>query len=83
GDLPVTFNISAARDLEPTRNIYGWKFTWLNKAYRNVWQCTNLLQRHDFRRKFNTAARPMFVCYPTEDVFGLDGVEKLLTLLPR
>jgi len=81
GDLSVTFNISAAGDLEPTRNISGWKFTWLNKTYTNVSHGTNLLQRHEFRRKFDAAAKPMFVCYPTEDGFGLDGVEKLLKLL--
>ncbi|KAF8841728.1 hypothetical protein BDN67DRAFT_996059 [Paxillus ammoniavirescens] len=49
GDLLVTFDISVAGDFEPTKNISGWKFTWLNKTYTSVSHGTNLLQRHEFR----------------------------------
>ncbi|KAI6113509.1 hypothetical protein EV401DRAFT_2058689 [Pisolithus croceorrhizus] len=83
GSISVTFNISAAGDLEPTRNISGWKFTWLSQTYRNVSKGANLLQRSDFRSKFDATKEPMFVCYPTEDGFGLDGIETLLKLLRR
>ncbi|KAI6145539.1 hypothetical protein BKA82DRAFT_13716 [Pisolithus tinctorius] len=83
GSMSVTFNISAAGDLEPTRNISGWKFTWLSQTYRNVSKGANLLQRSDFRRKFDASKEPMFVCYLTEDGFGWDGIETLLRLLRR
>ncbi|KAI6046325.1 hypothetical protein EDC04DRAFT_2558186 [Pisolithus marmoratus] len=83
GSVSVTFNISAAGGLEPARNISGWKFTWLSQTYRNVSKGANLLQRSDFRSKFDASKEPMFVCYPTEDGFGLDGIETLLKLLRR
>ncbi|KAG6330798.1 hypothetical protein ID866_8290 [Astraeus odoratus] len=83
GRAPVTFNLSAAGDLEPTRNISGWKFTWLRNTYRNVSKGANLLQRSNFRSKFDASQEPMFVCYPTEDGFGLEGVETLLRMLRR
>ncbi|KAH7909510.1 hypothetical protein BJ138DRAFT_1010655 [Hygrophoropsis aurantiaca] len=83
GHMSVTFSISAAGDLKPTKNVSGWKFTWLNKTYSNVSQGTGLLNRSDFRSKFDSEREPMFVCYPTEDGFGLDGIETLLKLLRR
>ncbi|KIJ65980.1 hypothetical protein HYDPIDRAFT_174752 [Hydnomerulius pinastri MD-312] len=83
GNLSVSFDISAAKDLKPTRNISGWKITWLSKTYRSVSQGAHLVQRHDFRSKFDTSSKPMFVCYPTEDGLGLEGVEALLKLLRR
>ncbi|OAX40208.1 hypothetical protein K503DRAFT_791499 [Rhizopogon vinicolor AM-OR11-026] len=83
GDISVTFNISAASDLKPTKNVSGWKFTWLNKTYSNVSQGAGLLNRGDFRSKFDSSREPMFVCYPSEDGFGLDGIEMLIKLLRR
>ncbi|KAG1737906.1 uncharacterized protein EDB91DRAFT_1054813 [Suillus paluster] len=83
GDISVTFNVSAASDLKPTKNISGWKFTWLNKTYSNVNQGAGLLNRGNFRSKFDASREPMFVCYSTEDGFGLDGIETLLKLLRR
>ncbi|KAH7928703.1 hypothetical protein BV22DRAFT_1030465 [Leucogyrophana mollusca] len=83
GNVSVTFSISAADDLKPTKNVSGWKFTWLNKTYSNVSQGAGLLNRSDFRSKFDSTREPMFVCYPTEDGFGLDGIETLLKLLRR
>ncbi|KAG1746371.1 hypothetical protein EDB19DRAFT_354851 [Suillus lakei] len=83
GDISVTFNISAASDLKPTKNVSGWKFTWLNKTYSNVSQGAGLLSRGDFRSKFGSSRDLMFVCYPTEDGFGLDGIETLMKLLRR
>jgi len=83
GDISVTFNISAARDLKPTKNVSGWKFTWLNKTYSNVSQGAGLLNRGNFRSKFDSSREPMFVCYPSENGFGLDGIEMLIKLLRR
>ncbi|EIW80295.1 hypothetical protein CONPUDRAFT_125025 [Coniophora puteana RWD-64-598 SS2] len=83
GDISVTFSISAAGDLKPTKNISGWRFTWLNKTYSNVSSSAGLLNRGDFRSKFDSKREPMFVCYSSEDGFGLDGIETLVKLLRR
>jgi len=83
GDISVTFSISAAGDLKPTKNISGWRFTWLNKTYSNVSSSAGLLNRGGFRSKFDSKREPMFVCYSSEDGFGLDGIETLVKLLRR
>lgn len=83
GDISVTFSISAASTLKPTKNISGWKFTWLNKTYTNVSSSAGLVNRGDFRSKFDSKREPMFVCYSGEDGFGLDGIETLIKLLRR
>jgi len=57
GDISVTFNISASSDLKPTKNISGWKFTWLNKTYSNVSQGAGLLNRGNFRVRFYSTIR--------------------------
>ncbi|EGN92755.1 hypothetical protein SERLA73DRAFT_116865 [Serpula lacrymans var. lacrymans S7.3] len=83
GKVEVTFSISAAPSLDPVKNVSGWKFTWLNKTYKKVSESSGLFKRGDFRSKFHGAHEPMFVCYPTEDGFGLDGIETLLRVLRK
>ena len=45
-------------------------------------KATGLINRLEFRRKFESIHEPMFVCYP-EDGFGLDGVKALLRALKK
>ena len=45
-------------------------------------KATGLINRLEFRRKFESIHEPMFVCYP-EDGFGLDGVMALLKALRK
>ncbi|KAF8549969.1 hypothetical protein OG21DRAFT_1514629 [Imleria badia] len=84
GHLTVTFNISAASELK-SRNISGLTFTGLSGLYASVAGSAKLMNRHDFRRKFDTFDQPMFVCYPTKEAgeFVLHGIRKLLKLLQR
>ncbi|KAH9989650.1 hypothetical protein BJV77DRAFT_1061190 [Russula vinacea] len=75
------FGITASDTLTPVDNLSGWKITWLSKTYNKVVGLTGLTRRGDFRNKFHSQHIPMYVCYPAEDGFGLDGVNKLIKCL--
>ncbi|ETW78036.1 hypothetical protein HETIRDRAFT_325691 [Heterobasidion irregulare TC 32-1] len=79
--ITVTFGISAADKLTPVGNLSGWKVSWLGKAYGKVVGATGLVRRGNFRDKFHAEHMPMYVCYPTEDGFGLDGINALIKCL--
>jgi hypothetical protein len=79
--VAVTFGITASDTLTPVDNLSGWKITWLSKTYNKVVGLTGLTRRGDFRNKFHSQHMPMYVCYPAEDGFGLDGVNKLIKSL--
>jgi len=79
--VAVTFGITASDSLTPVDNLSGWKITWLSKTYNKVIGLTGLTKRGDFRNKFHSQHMPMYVCYPAEDGFGLDGVNKLIKCL--
>lgn len=81
GGVAVTFGITASDSLTPVDNLSGWKITWLSKTYNKVIGLTGLTKRGDFRNKFHSQHMPMYVCYPAEDGFGLDGVNKLIKCL--
>ncbi|KAI0064318.1 hypothetical protein BV25DRAFT_1800874 [Artomyces pyxidatus] len=81
GRVTVTFGVSASDSLTPVDNLSGWKITWLSKTYNTVIGGTGLTRRHDFRNKFHSDHKTMYVCYPSEDGFGLDGVNKLIKCL--
>jgi len=81
GGVAVTFGITASDSLTPVDNLSGWKITWLSKTYNKVIGLTGLTRRGDFRNKFHSKHMPMYVCYPAEDGFGLDGVNKLIKSL--
>jgi len=81
GGVAVTFGITASDTLTPVDNLSGWKITWLSKTYNKVVGLTGLTRRGDFRNKFHSQHMPMYVCYPAEDGFGLDGVNKLIKSL--
>ncbi|KAI0301634.1 hypothetical protein B0F90DRAFT_1628641 [Multifurca ochricompacta] len=81
GGVAVTFGITASDSLTPVDNLSGWKITWLSKTYNKVIGLTGLTRRGDFRNKFHSQHIPMYVCYPAEDGFGLDGVNKLIKSL--
>ncbi|KDR77301.1 hypothetical protein GALMADRAFT_139295 [Galerina marginata CBS 339.88] len=80
--VTVTFGISAAPDFQPIRNLGGWKVKALGKTYSKVASGAKLLQRGEFRSKFDSDHDPMYVCYPS-DGFGLDGVNALLKVLKK
>ncbi|KAJ3512683.1 hypothetical protein NLJ89_g3380 [Agrocybe chaxingu] len=80
--VTVTFGISAAPGLEPIHNLGGWKVSALSKTYGKVAKGAKLIQRGEFRSKFNTATDPMYVCYPPNG-FGLEGVNALLKVLKK
>ncbi|PPQ81122.1 hypothetical protein CVT26_011232 [Gymnopilus dilepis] len=80
--VTVTFGISAAPDFQPIRNLGGWKVKALSKTYSKVASGAKLINRGDFRNKFDSEHDPMYVCYPP-DGFGLDGVNALLKLLRK
>ncbi|KAF8236128.1 hypothetical protein L208DRAFT_1451169 [Tricholoma matsutake] len=80
--LTVTFGISAAGEMEPVENLSGWKVTALAKFYSKIAYMTGLGRRGEFRRKFDSKHKPMYVCYPANG-FGLDGVNAMLTLLKK
>ncbi|KAL1743134.1 hypothetical protein HDZ31DRAFT_83631 [Schizophyllum fasciatum] len=82
GRYTVTFGISAASSMVPTHNLSGWKVHTLSNTYNRVAKSTGLLNRLEFRKKFESIHEPMFVCYP-EDGFGLDGVMALLKALRK
>ncbi|KAI5889795.1 uncharacterized protein SCHCODRAFT_02670756 [Schizophyllum commune H4-8] len=82
GRYTVTFGISAANSMVPTHNLSGWKVHTLSNTYNKVAKSTGLLNRLEFRKKFESIHEPMFVCYP-EDGFGLDGVMALLKALRK
>ena len=82
GRYTVTFGISAANSMVPTHNLSGWKVHTLSNTYNKVAKSTGLLNRLEFRKKFESIHEPMFVCYP-EDGFGLDGVKALLRALKK
>jgi hypothetical protein len=79
--VAVTFGITASDTITPVDNLSGWKITWLSKTYNKVVGLTGLTRRGDFRNKFHSQHMPMYVCYPAEDGFGLDGVNKLIKSL--
>ncbi|KAI0052156.1 hypothetical protein FA95DRAFT_1586830 [Auriscalpium vulgare] len=79
--VTVTFGVSASDSLTPVDNLSGWKITWLSKTYNGVIGATGLTKRGDFRAKFHSEHQPLYVCYPVEDGFGLDGVNKLIKCL--
>lgn len=79
--VAVTFGITASDTLTPVDNLSGWKITWLSKTYNKVVGLTGLTRRGDFRNKFHSQHKTMYVCYPAEDGFGLDGVNKLIKSL--
>ncbi|KAH9962969.1 hypothetical protein BC827DRAFT_1196199 [Russula dissimulans] len=79
--VAVTFGITASDTLTPVDNLGGWKITWLSKTYNKVIALTGLTRRGDFRNKFHSQHVPMYVCYPAEQGFGLDGVNKLIKCL--
>lgn len=78
----LTFGISAAPGLEPVHNLGGWKVKALSKTYSKIASSAKLINRGEFRRKFDSAHEPMYVCYPP-DGFGLDGVNTLFKLLKK
>ncbi|KAL1676967.1 hypothetical protein EV122DRAFT_252875 [Schizophyllum commune] len=80
--ITVTFGISAADKMSATHHLGGWKVTALSKTYAKIAKATGLINRLEFRRKFESIHEPMFVCYP-EDGFGLDGVKALLRALKK
>lgn len=80
--ITVTFGISAADRMSATHHLGGWKVTALSKTYAKIAKATGLINRLEFRRKFESIHEPMFVCYP-EDGFGLDGVKALLKALKK
>ncbi|CAA7268795.1 unnamed protein product [Cyclocybe aegerita] len=80
--VTVTFGISAAPGLEPIHNLGGWKVSALSKTYGKVAKGAKLIQRGEFRSKFDTAPDPMYVCYPPNG-FGLEGVNALLKVLKK
>ncbi|KAH9979739.1 hypothetical protein BJV74DRAFT_857584 [Russula compacta] len=73
--------ITASDSLVPVSNLSGWKITWLSKTYSTVIGLTGLTRRGDFRNKFHSRHVPMYVCYPSDDGFSLDCVNKLLKCL--
>jgi len=79
--VTVTFGITASDTLTPVDNMSGWKITWLSKTYNKVVGLTGLTRRGDFRNKFHSQHLPMYVCYPADEGFGLDGVNKLIKCL--
>ncbi|KAF9485743.1 hypothetical protein BDN70DRAFT_871073 [Pholiota conissans] len=80
--VTVTFGISAAPEFAPVRNLGGWKVKALSKTYKKVALAAKLIQRGEFRSKFDSEADPMYVCYPPNG-FGLDGVNALLKVLRK
>ncbi|KAF5313516.1 hypothetical protein D9611_008501 [Ephemerocybe angulata] len=80
--VAVTFGISASPELHPVHNLGGWKVKALSKTYKHVASSAKLINRGEFRRKFDSDHKPMYVCYP-EDGFGLDGVNTLFKLLKK
>jgi len=80
--VTVTFGISAAPDFQPIRNLGGWKVKALSKTYSKVASGAKLINRGEFRSKFDSEHDPMYVCYPP-DGFGLDGVNALLKVLRK
>ncbi|KAH9474780.1 hypothetical protein JR316_0013245 [Psilocybe cubensis] len=80
--VTVTFGISASPEFQPIRNLGGWKVKALGKTYNKVASGAKLIQRGEFRSKFDSEADPMYVCYPA-DGFGLDGVNALLKVLKK
>ncbi|KAL0566662.1 hypothetical protein V5O48_015347 [Marasmius crinis-equi] len=79
----VTFGITASDNLTPIDNLSGWKITGLAKVYGKVAKTAGLLKRGDFRAKFDSGVEPMYVCYPKEEGFGLDGIKSLLKVLRK
>ncbi|KAI0062509.1 hypothetical protein BV25DRAFT_1803919 [Artomyces pyxidatus] len=79
--VTVTFGVSASSSLTPVDNLSGWKVTWLSKTYNHVVGGTGLTRRGDFRSKFQSEHTPMYVCYASEEGFGIDGVNKLMKAL--
>ncbi|KAI0322943.1 hypothetical protein OF83DRAFT_1167226 [Amylostereum chailletii] len=77
----VTFGITASDSMTPVDNLSGWKISWLSATYNKVVGGTGLTRRGDFRNKFHTFHMPMYVCYPTEQGMGIDGVTKLIKCL--
>ncbi|TEB32662.1 hypothetical protein FA13DRAFT_1763765 [Coprinellus micaceus] len=78
----VTFGISASPELHPVHNLGGWKVKALSKTYKKVASSAKLINRGEFRRKFDSEHKPMYVCYPA-DGFGLDGINTLFKLLKK
>ncbi|RXW23206.1 hypothetical protein EST38_g2639 [Candolleomyces aberdarensis] len=78
----LTFGISAAPGIEPKHNLGGWKVKALSKTYSKFASSAKLINRGEFRKKFDSAHEPMYVCYPP-DGFGLDGVNNLFKLLKK
>jgi len=82
GRVTVTFGISASSEFEPVRNLGGWRVKALSKTYKKVASGAKLIQRGEFRSKFDSEADPMYVCYPTNG-FGLEGVNAMLKVLRK
>jgi hypothetical protein len=81
GGVAVTFGITASDSLTPVDNLSGWKITWLSKTYNKVIGLTGLTRRGDFRNKFHSQHMPRYVCYSSEEGFGLEGLNKLIKCL--
>lgn len=47
--VTVTFGISASDEMEPVKNLSGWKVTALSKLYNKVTRTAGLLKRGEFR----------------------------------
>ncbi|KAI0027886.1 hypothetical protein K488DRAFT_60181 [Vararia minispora EC-137] len=79
--VTVTFGISASDEMTPVDNVGGWRVSWLSKTYKKVVGATGITKRGDFRNKFHTEHLPMYVCYPSKQGFGIEGVSKLMKCL--
>ncbi|KAK1231131.1 hypothetical protein PQX77_005759 [Marasmius sp. AFHP31] len=79
----VTFGITASDNLTPIDNLSGWKIHGLSTIYGKVASTAGLLKRGDFRAKFDSGRVPMYVCYPKEEGFGVEGIKGLLSVLRK
>ncbi|KAF9077014.1 hypothetical protein BDP27DRAFT_1379872 [Rhodocollybia butyracea] len=80
--ITVTFGITASHHITPVDNLKGWKIATLTKVYEKVAKGAGLLKRGEFRGKFDSERKKMYVCYPV-DGLGLEGVKSLLQVLQK
>ncbi|EEB94007.1 hypothetical protein MPER_07260 [Moniliophthora perniciosa FA553] len=77
----ISFGITASNELKPVDNLTGWKITWMSTMYNRVVNGTGLWKRGHFRAKFDSSREARYICYPTQDGFGIDRIRALLKVL--
>lgn len=77
GTHTLTFGASAASKIIPLSHESGLSLKVLSKAYESIVNSGNLLNKSDYRKKFNLKEEPLYICYPKHGL-GTRGISAVM-----